>query len=56
MTREQFERELDYGVVMSIAKSLLSAGLIAKREYSKIDTIVTRKYRPIIGGLKFKTP
>ena len=52
MTKEQFERECDYGAAMSIAKSLLRARLITEREYRKIDTIYRRKYRPIIGGLR----
>ena len=56
MTREQFERECDYGVAMSIAKALLRAGLITEREYRKIDTINARKYRPLIGGLKPEIP
>jgi len=50
MTRAQFDRERDYGAALSIAKTLLRAGLVSDREYRKIDTILSRKYRPIIGG------
>jgi len=56
MTREQLERERDYGAAMSIAKSLLRARLITEREYRKIDTMYRRKYRPIIGGLQLNNP
>jgi len=56
MTRDLFERELDYGAAMSIAKSLLRAGLITDKEYRKIDTIFTQKYRPVIGGLNLEIP
>ena len=56
MTRELFERERDYGAAMSIAKALLRSGLITEKEYRKIDTIFTRKYQPVIGGLKPEIP
>jgi hypothetical protein len=56
MTKEQFEREKDYGAAISIAKALLRAGLITEREYRKMDTNFSRKYRPIIGGLRVEIP
>ena len=56
MTREQFNREKDYGAAMAVAKAMLRAGLITEREYRKIDTIYRRKYRPIIGGLRLNIP
>lgn len=52
MTKEQFDREKNYGASVSIAKALLQARLITEREFCKIDTIYRRKYRPIIGGLQ----
>ena len=54
MTKEQFARERDYGAAVLIAKTLLRAGLISEREYRKIDTILTRKYQPVIGGRSFE--
>jgi uncharacterized membrane protein len=51
MTHEQFEREKNYRVSISIAKSMLSKGLITDREYRKIDTKLIAKYQPIIGSL-----
>lgn len=56
MTAEQFDREKSYGAAISLAKTLLSKGLITEKEYAKIDTILIRKYRPIIGGLQAKLP
>lgn len=56
MTAEQFDREKSYGAAISLAKGLLSKGLITESEYAKIDTILKGKYRPIIGGLRAKLP
>jgi hypothetical protein len=51
MTHEQFEREKDYRVALSVAKTMLKRGLIDDREYHKIDTILIDKYLPVFGGL-----
>lgn len=56
MDKEQFDREKSYGAAFSLAKTLLSKGLITEKEYAKIDTILIRKYRPIIGALQAKSP
>lgn len=56
VNKEQFDREKNYGAAISLAKGLLSKGLITEKEYAKIDTILIRKYRPIIGGLRAKLP
>ncbi|MGI6121373.1 MAG: SHOCT domain-containing protein [Saccharofermentanales bacterium] len=56
MTKEQFEREKNYRAALSIAKAMLSQGLISAREYGKIDTILIKKYRPPLGGLRAKLP
>jgi hypothetical protein len=42
MTKEQFEREKNYRAALSIAKAMLSQGLISAREYGKIDTILIK--------------
>jgi hypothetical protein len=52
MTREQFERELNYQTAVSIARILFVRGLISVREYGKIDTILIKKHRPLLGGLR----
>jgi hypothetical protein len=51
MTQEQFEREKTYRVTMSIARSMLQRGLINEQEYKKIDKMMLKKYRPILGVL-----
>lgn len=56
MTKEQFSREKNYGAVMAVARTMLSKELITEREYCEIDTIFKKKYRPIIGVLRAKSP
>ena len=51
MTSEQLDGERDYRVSMAIVKSMLARELITPKEYAKIDTIMKRKYRPVIGSL-----
>jgi uncharacterized membrane protein len=54
MTREQFDREAGYGTAMSAARSMHARGIIGDHDYRKIETILKRKYRPIIGSLQPK--
>jgi hypothetical protein len=49
MTNGQFEREKNYGVVMAVARMMLSKGLISEKDYRKIDTI----YSPILSLVYF---
>ena len=51
MTSEQLKDESSYRVSMAIAKSMLSRKLITSKEYAKIDTIMLKKYRPVLGSL-----
>ena len=51
MTKEQFEREKNYRVALSITKVMLARGLINERDYAKINTKLIVKYRPVFGGL-----
>ena len=51
MTKEQFEREKNYGAVMAVARVMLSKEIISEREYFAVDTMMRRKYKPVIGGL-----
>ncbi|HHX22874.1 MAG TPA: hypothetical protein GX723_02445 [Thermoanaerobacterales bacterium] len=51
MTKEQFEREKNYRVSISLLKSLLERGIISKKDYRKIDTKLAQKYRPVFGSL-----
>ena len=56
MTKDQFDREKNYGIAMSIARRMLSEGLINDRDYRKMDTIFKAKFRPVIGALSTQTP
>ena len=56
MTKDQLERETNYGAAMAIARSMLTKGLITEKDFRKIDTMFRKKYRPIIGGLQAKIP
>ncbi len=51
MTHDQFKSEKNYRISLSIAKSMLEKGLIDKREYSKIDSLLIEKYKPVIGSI-----
>ena len=51
MTGDQLKGESSYRVSMTIAKSMLKRGLITPKEYAKIDTIMIKRYSPIIGSL-----
>jgi len=48
MTPERFANQIDYCVEMSIAKSLLSSGLITVKEYDNINNTVIKEHDPII--------
>lgn len=54
MTHEQFKRELKYRAALSISDALLAEGFITSKEYVKIDTILNKKHRPILGSLRSK--
>ena len=51
MNNEQFDRESRYEAAMAAARAMLKNGILTERDYCKIDTIMRRKYRPIIGSL-----
>ena len=52
MTKEQFKAESSYRVSMAVVGSMLKNGLLTKKEYDKIDTIMLRKYQPPIARLR----
>ena len=56
MTSEQFTRERDYGAVMAVARVMLKQGCISNKEYRKISAYFLRKFEPIIGALRAKSP
>lgn len=52
MTHEQMKAESSYRISMNMAKSMLEQGFLTKAEYAKIDTIMLKKYAPILGSLR----
>jgi hypothetical protein len=51
MTQEQFDRELRYCIAMAIVREMVSAGLLLPKEIRHIETILAKKYLPIMGPL-----
>lgn len=51
MTDERFRSEKLYQTTMHVCRKMLRDGLISEEEYREIDTIFTRKYRPVFGAL-----
>ena len=51
MNKEQFEREKNYRVSITISKNLMDKGIISEKDYRKIDTRLVQKYRPIFGSI-----
>jgi hypothetical protein len=56
LNEELFNSEKLYQVTMTIAKSMLSKGMITTEEYAVIDTKMLEKYRPILGTLLSTLP
>lgn len=51
VTEAQFQAEKQYQASITIAKSLLAAGLLTEQEYALIDSGLIDKYRPSLGAL-----
>lgn len=47
MTSEAMKSEVSYQASIAPFKHLLKSGAISSEDYSKIDTILTNKYRPV---------
>ena len=56
LNEELFNSEKLYQVTMTIAKSMLTKGIITSEEYAVIDTKMLEKYRPILGTLLSTLP
>lgn len=52
MNEEQFERERQYQLSLTVAKAMKEKSVITADEYSVIDTILREKYRPLLGSLQ----
>ena len=43
MTKELYDKVVDYRVSMSVIKSMLKSNIITAQDYSEIDTIIARE-------------
>ena len=51
MTKAELINEKNYQISMCYAKSLNQKGIISKEDLLAFDTIMLKKYRPILGIL-----
>lgn len=51
MSDEIFNAEKDYGITMTIAKSMLEKGLITPSEYYQFEEEMFKKYQPKLAPL-----
>lgn len=51
MTQEQLNREINYYIVLSLAKQMLKTGVIDESDFLFIDKSLMSKYHPIVEGL-----
>lgn len=51
VSKEKFKAERLYLISFSVAKSMLQKGIISEKEFTEIDTILLKKYQPILGTL-----
>ncbi len=51
MTTEQFEREKNYRTSLAIARNLVTRGIISEKDYRKIDTMLNKKFSPLLGSI-----
>ena len=56
LTKEQFERELNYRVALSIARQMREGGLVTPGEFVQIVRFLRRKFSPVWGGLYQNNP
>lgn len=56
LTKEQFERELNYRVALSIARQMREGGLVTPGEFVQTDRFLRRKFSPVWGGLYQNNP
>ena len=45
-----FDNEKAYQLTMSLARTMLRNALITQEEYDRIDVVMTRKYKPLLGA------
>ena len=51
MNSSEFDSEINYQITMSYVRQLRKNGAVTEDEYREIDTIMLKKYRPVLGTL-----
>lgn len=51
MTSKEYSNEFQYQLTMSLVRQLKENGTISANEYKQIETIMLKKYRPVLGTL-----
>jgi len=52
MTPEQFQRQLDYQVPLTLAREMVEKGIINEDDFDKVEAGLREKYNPLICYLK----
>lgn len=52
MNREQFQKELDYGTALALAREMLEQGVISREEFTRIDTMYLARYNPVFRRIE----
>jgi hypothetical protein len=51
MTNEKFQREKTYQITLHIVRKIIQDGILTEDEMRMIDTILIKKYNPLLGCL-----
>lgn len=51
MSNENFQSEKTYQITLYLVRILLQEGLLTEDELNMIDTILIKKYNPLLGRL-----
>ena len=51
LTQEQFDREADFRLSLSIMSRLMEEKLLTQKEYGQIERVLVRKFSPVWAGL-----
>ena len=56
MTDKQFQREKNYYASVYLIDKMLKKELLGKKEYHKVCKILSKKFKPILGGVITSNP
>lgn len=51
MSQEQFQNELNYNLSVKLLKKMLEKGLISVEEYTKIDLLNRKSFKPKLAEI-----